>query len=119
SQQRRDEVELRLIDVARSLAASKERRQPLEKWVEREQRRVAALHETQLVSPVNGVVNRVFATPNEFAYQGRELLQIVNCDKPFVVALVSERVYRNLKLHDRAYVRLEGTHRVFEAQIIA
>ncbi|MEZ0168658.1 efflux RND transporter periplasmic adaptor subunit [Microvirga sp. TS319] len=66
------------------------------------------LDRTQLRSPVNGFVTNLQVDPGDYATAGRALLAIVDSDSFYVAGYFEETKIRNLRVGDRATVRLMG-----------
>ncbi|WP_027288338.1 HlyD family secretion protein [Rhodovibrio salinarum] len=119
SQQRADEVALRLSELARSearLAAelSGARHQLAEERARRD--RTEAFRPT---APMRGVVWSASGVRGDPISTGQVVLQVADCEQRFVEVAVSEGYFEAIQAGDIARVHLKGSDRTLRAPVIA
>ena len=67
------------------------------------------LERTEIVAPINGILNRVMAEVGEYAVPGQQVAEIVSIDRIKVVVEVPERDIHYLKLGDAADIVVKNS----------
>ena len=106
SQQRLDEVRLRRIELASSLARDRPALSTLEVAVDVERRRFRQLAASDLLAPVDGVVVRPAVVEGGVVELDKPLLWVADCTAPFVTARLSDRYYETVRPGAEATIRL-------------
>ncbi|WP_323795505.1 HlyD family secretion protein [Nisaea sp.] len=119
SQQRLDEIRLRLFDLEARRSEYTIRVREIERQFETETKRLAATRLTRLYSPVDGIVWKRFVKPGNEVVTGIELLEIVDCANAFLDVSLEEESFSRIRIGDEAEVRLVGANAPFSARVLA
>ncbi len=108
SQQRADEIAIKIAENARSLGASEAEARFLRTSAETEAVRADALVQAELRSPITGMLWDLNATDGERTAAGDTLLGLVDCSRQFVLARIPQERVPDVAVHSRARYRLAG-----------
>lgn len=119
SQQREDEIALRLVELAGKRAELAIELSSVEDQLDAEADRLAKLETFQPQAPGYGVVWKSSGIGGEFVAPDQEVVQIADCENRFVEVAVRERHFDDIRTGDRARVQLKGSDRVIWAKVVA
>ena len=119
SQQRADEVDLRLSDLARSEARLAAELDGVRGQLAEERARRARSEAFQPTAPVSGVVWTASRAAGDPIATGQVVLQVADCEQRFVEVAVSESHFETIRAGDIARVQLKGSDRLLRAPVIA
>ncbi len=108
SQQRADEIAIRLTEVDRDIATLATAAAETRIQLEAEQRRISALQAADLIAPSSGMLWRLGATFGERIGVGDTVAELVDCKQVFVVDVIPQENYPDVALGSSARVRLAG-----------
>jgi multidrug resistance efflux pump len=108
SSQRADEINLRLLDVTRALAAMQSQGLQADADVMKESQRAGLLRSADLTSPMSGIVWKIEAMNGEHVAAGDSVAQIVDCDQQFVLVEVPQERVPDIAFGGIARFRLSG-----------
>lgn len=117
SNQRVDDVRLRLTDVEAESALKRGQRDALAAQLRTRRTELDLLSQNVLRIPERANVWDVSAQNGEFVLQGRRLFRLTLCSKLHVLAYVSERSYDRLSVGDAAEIRLAGRRAVYKGNV--
>jgi multidrug resistance efflux pump len=109
SEQRSDEVALRLSEVNQSILASSAAVQAAKARLAKEQNRIAISRSALVPAPANGMVWRVTTSNGEILARGAGLAQTVDCRRVFIIAAVPQSDFSYVAIGATAHIRLSGT----------
>ena len=116
SQQRTDEIRVRLAEVEASLAVFAARIAQLDEQLVSETRRIAALSAAEVAAPASGVVWRPLVVAGSSVARDAELLTLIDCSELYVTATFGAGRFDELRYGQAAEVkvlnsetRLKGT----------
>lgn len=119
SQQRLDEIRLRLFDLEARRSEYSIRVREIEHQLMTEVARLAATRLTRLNSPVDGIVWKRFVKPDNEVVIGTELVEIIDCKSAFLDVSLDEESFARIRIGDEAEVRLVGADTAFTARVRA
>jgi multidrug resistance efflux pump len=108
SQQRLDEIKIRIFDLKMEYADAAKRIEELEQSLKAEDSRLSRLRTFTVRAPSNGLVWNVRVTEGSEVSRNDALADVVDCDHSFVEATVPERTYDSVKIGQHVRVRLTG-----------
>lgn len=111
SQQRIDEVRIRLVELRSELGQAAASLATAEAALADERRRVAMLAEARVAAPRSGIVWQPLALAGDWVGRRAELLRMIDCDDLFVTARLSTRYFDSIRPGDAASVRLPDGER--------
>jgi multidrug resistance efflux pump len=117
SEQWRANLDARLAEHRGVLAEVEARQAAVAARISDERLRVNRLASAQVVTPVSGLIWELRSATGENVQRGDELLKMVDCASVLVTLSVTESIYNDLTLGDRAVFRLQGDRRLFEGTI--
>jgi multidrug resistance efflux pump len=106
--QRLDEVALRLVEIGRSIAATRAESGALAVQLAEEERRSDRLRRAELPAPASGTLWRVLAQPGERLAPGDPVAEVVDCSAAFLLAALPQNQVARVRLGGAARVRLGG-----------
>jgi multidrug resistance efflux pump len=119
SQQRADEVGLRLSDLARTEARLAAELEGVRGQLAEERARRARSETFRPTAPVRGVVWTASRAAGDPIATGQVVLQVADCEQRFVEVAVSESNFETIRAGDIARVQLKGSDRLLRAPVIA
>lgn len=105
SRQRADEISMRLVEISGRLAASRVRE---ETGLAREVSNATALRQSELRSPISGLVWKLQSINGERAATGDTILSLIDCNRQFLLAEIPQDRLPDVALGRRAQFRLSG-----------
>jgi multidrug resistance efflux pump len=119
SQQRLDEIVLKLATLATERRRSAGERTALERQIAVERQRNAERETFSPVAPSAGVIWKQSGAVGETVVPGDVLVQMVDCDARFVEVTLAERHFGDIAPGDAARVRLKGGGEAVSARVTA
>ena len=119
SQQRSDEIAVRLSDVTSDISQREARLTSLRSAYGAEQQRYAARAESTVEAPVRGSIWEVMTAPGETVVRGQELVRMLDCSGLVVTASVGETAYNHLRVGEKATFRFRGESTDYEGRIVS
>jgi multidrug resistance efflux pump len=108
SQQRIDEIDIRLAETNRSLAQTMNVADAAHQTLSQLGPREALMRAAELIAPVSGAVWKVSASDGEHVSAGDTVAQFVNCDASFLVAAIPQDKVPSIEIGGQARLRLSG-----------
>jgi multidrug resistance efflux pump len=106
SEQRRDELALRLDELNAEVGAMDEEIARLQEEIASETSRYEERSDVALSLPVTGRIWEVMVAPGEYVRVGQDLLKVLDCSGAVVTANVTEAVYNDLSVGTQAPANL-------------
>jgi multidrug resistance efflux pump len=106
SQQRTDEVRMRLAEVEAQLATGKARIAELEEQIAAETRRLAELAAADVQAPTRGIVWRPLVVQGSTVSRDAEMLTLIDCSELYVTASFGAGRFDELRYGEKAEVRV-------------
>ncbi|WP_200339393.1 HlyD family secretion protein [Rhodovibrio sodomensis] len=119
SQQRLDEVTLRMAETRSRINILASELAALDQQIDAEAQRMAAIDTIVPVAGSEGVVWKESPRSGESLAAGDEVLQVVSCESRIIEVLVSERHFETIQPGDVARIRLKGSARELQAKVAA
>ena len=119
SQQRADEVAIKLGGLARTKARLQAELAGARSQLAEERARRARSEAFQPTAPVHGVVWTASGAAGDPIATGQVVLQVADCEQRFVQVAVSESHFESIRAGDIARVQLKGSARTLRAPVIA
>ncbi|MBM7067618.1 HlyD family efflux transporter periplasmic adaptor subunit [Actibacterium sp. 188UL27-1] len=117
TQQRLDEIALRLAALYDDLADQAAERRAVERLLIEERAIFQKENAITLTSPVSGIVWRSSGQIGRPVLPGDDVVEILNCDARFLEAYLPETTFGSLEVGDVAEIRLTGDERHFKAPV--
>jgi multidrug resistance efflux pump len=111
SQQRMDELSMRLIELKAQQAATENTRREIASRLEAETEHAKTLRSAAVSSPIAGVVWTVYVTNGAEVTRNTPLAQVVDCRSSFIEATLSESLYDEVGIGDHVKLKLLGNSR--------
>lgn len=108
SRQRADEIAMRLSETNRTLITAKEQAREAERLQAIETTRLNLLAQTDLTSPMEGVLWNLGSMSGERVGVGDTILSVVDCGHPFLLASIPQDRVPEIIPFGRAKLRLSG-----------
>lgn len=118
-EQRRDEIAMRLLDLAASRAEQETRIARIERQIAQEEERLAGATEVTLSSPFTGVVWKTLAAANADLVIGEEVVHVLDCRSTFLDIIVSESRFEKVSIGERIEYRLAGSQSFRTGTVVA
>jgi multidrug resistance efflux pump len=118
SRQRLDEVVLELARARGQLSLNAQLREKLEQELVRAKARRSSLSDFTFRAPHGSRIWQVFAAPQSYVVRGGRVATLLNCERLWVVAEVSARVFDRLKVGGSARFKSEANGRSYQARIV-
>ncbi len=119
SQQRLDEITIRLSDIEARRSEYAMRINKVTRQIRDERVRLSATRDVVHEAPVEGIVWKRFVKPGNDVVIGTELAEIVDCRSVFLDATFDENRFPDIQVGERAKVRFVGEKTEFEATVRA
>jgi multidrug resistance efflux pump len=119
SQQRLDEIVLKLVALASKRRRTTSERTALERQITVEQQLIAERETFSPVAPSAGVIWKQSGAVGETVVPGDVLVQLVDCDARFVEVTLAERHFGDIAPGDAAWIRLRGSSEAVAARVSA
>lgn len=117
SQQRGDELHIRLAELTSQMTSTDRRIKALTDELEAERARMDRRTDAFLSAQVKGRLWRRAAASGEFVREGEDLLEIVDCSRLFVAATVVERNLARIRIGTEATFTPSGSSRGYRAVV--
>ncbi len=108
SAQRIDQIAMEVVNLTRLVADLGAEAEATAARLADEERRVLRLREARLIAPVTGVVWRKGATAAERVAKGDMLVELVDCEAPFLLVAVPQDRFSDIEIGGMARYRLSG-----------
>ena len=108
SRQRADELTYKLTETARSLDASRAQAREARIAVGSESSRAQQLTQTDLRSPVDGLLWKIDAINGERAATGDPVLSLIDCHRQFLLVEIPQERLPDIAVGRQAHLRLTG-----------
>lgn len=119
SQQRLDEISIRLSDIEARRSEYVIRVAEIARQITAEALRLEATREMALDAPVSGIIWKRFVKPGNDVVIGTELVEIVDCNSVFLDATFDEDRFAEIRVGQQAKVRFVGSDEQFDASVRA
>ena len=110
SQQRADEILLRILQQSAQITEDSSRIEKIRSQLLIEQNRLDRNISYPIVSPVNGFIWRSYVHDGAVVAIGNELLKILDCESTFLDVLVNERLFNNVSIGDTVRYRYRNEY---------
>lgn len=117
SQQRTDDIQLRIQALRSELRETRIREQETGRQAAVEQARLNRLTRAELAAPAAGRLWLQLATTGEYVTAGAPLLQILDTSRLFLMVSLDERHFDDIAIGDRATVELIGSGGSFYGKV--
>jgi multidrug resistance efflux pump len=111
SQQRIDEISVRLIELHAERQNLKNTRQEIVSRLGEEQQREDNIRMYVMNSPINGAVWNLYIASGAVVAHNAPLADVVDCNCGFVEALIPESRYDDMQIGEKVQVKLRGNSR--------
>ena len=111
SQQRMDELTVRLIELRAQQSAAENRKRELASELDAETEHVKTLRSAAVSSPISGVIWTVYVTDGAEVTRNAPVAQVVDCRSSFVEATLPESLYDEVGIGDPVKLKLLGNSR--------
>jgi len=111
SQQRIDELTVRLIELRAQQAAAENTKRELASELDAETEHLKTLRSAVVSSPISGVIWTVYVTDGAEVTRNAPLAQVVDCRRSFVEATLPESLYDEVGIGDPVRLKLLGNSR--------
>ena len=108
AQQRIDELDMRLAEVNRMIAESRNEGKLTQQTLADQSSNFEMKRSVKLQSPVDGVVWKLIANDGEEVQKGDKVIQFVDCKSAFVVAAIPQNRVPDIEIGGVARFRLSG-----------
>jgi multidrug resistance efflux pump len=108
SRQQRDRLMLRRQELETELLNQTAKAEQLSNALKEEEERLARANGFELVLPAGYVVWSTAASPGSTVVEGQAVIDLADCRRRFVAVELPEREFEQIKVGDRASVRLVG-----------
>jgi|GEM_PF-3312399 len=113
SQQRIDEISVRLIELHAEQQNLKNTRQEIAGRLGEEQQREDNIRMQVMNSPINGTVWNLYIASGAVVAHDTRLADVVDCNRGFVEALIPESRYDDIQIGEKVQVKLLGnSHKI-------
>ena len=119
SRQRADEIAIKLVDNANALTIARGQADESHLIAAAETVRSGLMRQSQIHSPVPGVVWKINTTNGEVISGGTSVLSVVNCNQQFVLAQIPQDRVPDVAVHREARIRLAGESEVREGTVVS
>jgi multidrug resistance efflux pump len=111
SQQRLDEIKIRIFELKVEYGDAVKRMEELEQSLTQEDDRLSKLRDVIVRAPSHGLIWNVRVTEGSEISRNDALADVVDCNHSFVEATISERTYDRIQIGQHVSVRLNGNSR--------
>lgn len=108
SRQRADEIAIKLAETSSALAIALGQSNEAHLNVEAETVRVEMMRQSEIRSPIRGVLWKLNTTNGEHTLSGTSLFSLVDCNQQFLLAQVPQDRVPDIAVHREARIRLAG-----------
>lgn len=108
SQQRIDEIDMRLAEVNRTIVEGRNEVKLMQQTLADQSSNFELKRSATLQSPVDGVVWKLIANDGEEVQKGDKVVQLVDCKSAFVVAAIPQNRVPDIQIGGVAKFRLSG-----------
>ncbi len=119
SQQRIDDIDLRLNELSAEREGLAADRAALAARIKDAERENAARESFEPIASARGVIWRASGAPGSAILTGDEIMQVVDCERRFVEVAVSERLFDAIRPGSTAWVQFRGSSEHFAAKVAA
>ncbi|MBX2829574.1 MAG: HlyD family secretion protein [Rhodospirillales bacterium] len=117
SQQRLDELELRLTDLRALRTEHAHRADAISQQIQVETERLNDRQEFAVMSPLNGIVWRRLTKPDSAVVIGTEIAEIASCEKTFIDVVIDEKELAKISIGQKASAKFVGADRFWTATV--
>jgi multidrug resistance efflux pump len=117
SQQRSDEIAVRVIELHAERQNLENTRQEHAQRLGEEQQREDTFRRHVMHSPIDGTVWNVYIASGAVVAHNAPLADVVDCNRSFVEALIPESRYDNMQIGEKVHVKLLGNSRTIAGTI--
>lgn len=117
TQQRSDEIQLRMQALQSALSDTRSRLRETERQAALEQQRLERLESAALAAPAAGRVWLELAAHGEYVSAGAPLLQILDSSRLFLMVSLDERYFDDIAVGDPAVVELVGAADALQGRV--
>ncbi len=118
SQQTADRLALMMVETNTALAERRARLAAAQRHVEAEEGRLARQRQASLAAPSAAVLTQLMVQPGEHVRAGQEIARLVACGERLVRAELDERIFRTLRVGQRASFRAAGAREQLPGEVI-
>jgi multidrug resistance efflux pump len=118
SRQQADELSIRIAETEGELSARDRRLDALQADLRDQNARYADLSDVVLSSPIDAQIWEILVSPGEEVRRGQDLLRLLDCSGTVVTTTVSESVYNQLRIGNKAQFRFTNQSKLYGGQII-
>lgn len=119
SQQREDEIAMKIIDLQAKREEEIERVARIEQQSRAELLRLDESKTYEYKSPYTGVVWKTLVAPESDVVIGAPLLEIIQCDETIVQATFKDKIASKLSYGSRVFVKIDGDSTEYNGMVIS
>jgi multidrug resistance efflux pump len=119
SQQRTDEIAIRLAENARQLSTAEADAQQASDAIAREWARAQGMSATLITSPIAGQIWRLNTINDEHAGAGTSVMSLIDCSREFVIVDIPQERIADIQVGHTAYLHLTGESEERQSQVLS